>query len=282
MRTQRRMGSHRPPDPNISSPLYQRILQFQALSSLRQQGTDVRKFALRLSGAAEGLGYNDAALKDLFKSALEEPLNWRRMRGLEHLTFGQFVEFLEAVAEPDPVQEPRESAPEPAPVREPRESAPEPAPVREPTESATKPAPVQKPSESAPGPAPLKWWFSTPPWWPPALLAPPWPPALPAPPWHPCPPLSPGPLPLHGHHRSPWSASGPPPPRHFLVLMCGASRIRSLKGWLCHGLAGVPWLVTRCLCVFVWAHSLLHVVGAMCSPVYCLTPPLLLSHYCFS
>ncbi len=99
----------------FSSPLYQRILQFQALSSLRQQGTDVRKFALRFSGAAESLGYNDAALKDLFKSALEEPLNWRRMRGLEHLTFGQFVEFLEAVAEPDPVREPRESAPEPAP-----------------------------------------------------------------------------------------------------------------------------------------------------------------------
>ncbi len=59
MRTQRRMGSHQPPASNISSPLYQRILQFQALSSIRQQGTDVR--------AAEGLGYNDAALKDLFK-----------------------------------------------------------------------------------------------------------------------------------------------------------------------------------------------------------------------
>ncbi len=75
MRTQRRMGSHRPPAPNVSSPLYQRILQFQALSSLRQQGTDVRKFDLRFSGAAEGLGYNDAVLKDLFNSALEEPLD---------------------------------------------------------------------------------------------------------------------------------------------------------------------------------------------------------------
>ncbi len=30
------------------------------------------------------------------------------------------------------------------------------------------------------------------------------------------------------------------------------------------------------------AHGLLYVVGAMCSPVYCLTPPFLLSHYCFS
>ncbi len=69
------MGSTRPPAPNVSSILYQRILQFQALSSLRQQGTDVRKFTLRFSGTAEGLGYNDAALVDLFNSALEEPLN---------------------------------------------------------------------------------------------------------------------------------------------------------------------------------------------------------------
>ncbi len=106
MRTQWRMGSHHPPAPNFSSPLYQRILQFQALSSLRQQGTNLRKFALRFSGAAEGLGYNDAALKDLFNNALEEPLNWWRMRGLEHLTFGEFVEFLEAVPEPAPFREP--------------------------------------------------------------------------------------------------------------------------------------------------------------------------------
>ncbi len=125
MRTQRRMGSHHPPAPNVSSPLYQCILQFQALSSLRQQCTDVRKFALRFNGAAEGLGYNDAALKDLFNSALEEPLNWWRTRGLEHLTFGEFLEFLEAVPEPAPFREPTESAPEPAPFRDPTESAPE-------------------------------------------------------------------------------------------------------------------------------------------------------------
>ncbi len=95
-RTQRRMGSHRPPAPNVRSPLYQRILQFQALISLGQQGIDVRKFALRFSGAVEGLGYNDAALKDLLNSALEEPPNWWRMRGLEHLIFGEFVDFLES------------------------------------------------------------------------------------------------------------------------------------------------------------------------------------------
>ncbi len=41
-----------------------------------------------------GLGYNEAALKDLFNSALDEPLSWWRMRGQNHLTFGEFVEFL--------------------------------------------------------------------------------------------------------------------------------------------------------------------------------------------
>ncbi len=49
MKTHRRMGSHHPPASKVSSPLYQRIHQFQALSSLRQQGTDVKKFALRTS-----------------------------------------------------------------------------------------------------------------------------------------------------------------------------------------------------------------------------------------
>ncbi len=45
-------------------------------------------------GAAEGFGYNEAALKDLFNSALDEPLSCWRMRGQDHLTFGEFVEFL--------------------------------------------------------------------------------------------------------------------------------------------------------------------------------------------
>ncbi len=54
----------------------------------------MRKFALEFSGAAEGLGYNEAALKDLFNSALDELLSWWKMRGQDHLTFGEFVEFL--------------------------------------------------------------------------------------------------------------------------------------------------------------------------------------------
>ncbi len=48
---------------------------------------------MEFSGAAEGLGYNEAALKDLFNSALDEPLSWWRMRGQNHLTFEEFVEF---------------------------------------------------------------------------------------------------------------------------------------------------------------------------------------------
>ncbi len=94
MRTQQKKGLCRPPHTTFSSPLYQRILQFETLSSCRQQGTDVRKFALEFSGAAEGLGYNEAALKDLFNSALDELLSWWKMRGQDHLTFGEFVEFL--------------------------------------------------------------------------------------------------------------------------------------------------------------------------------------------
>ncbi len=54
----------------------------------------MRRFALEFSGAAEGLGFNEAALKDLFNSALDEPLNWWRMRGLDHLTFVGFIDFI--------------------------------------------------------------------------------------------------------------------------------------------------------------------------------------------
>ncbi len=88
MRTLQRKGLCRPPPATISSPLYQCILQFEALSSCHQQGNDVRKFAVEFSGAADGLRYNEAALKDLFNSALDE-----RMRGQDHLTFGEFGVF---------------------------------------------------------------------------------------------------------------------------------------------------------------------------------------------
>ncbi len=49
---------------------------------------------------------------------------------------------------------------------------------------------------------------------------------------------------------------------------------------ICHGRAGVPGLATRCLCVLsTW---LVVFCGAICSSVYCLSPPILLPHHCFS
>ncbi len=56
----------------------------------------------------------------------------------------------------------------------------------------------------------------------------------PAPPWHLCVPIASWPTSLLDI---------------FLFSVCGASGIRSLKGGLCHGPAGVPRLATRCLCV---------------------------------
>ncbi len=137
-RTQRRKGLHQPsPASTLSSPLYECILQFRALRCLRQQGTDVRTFAQRFSDAAEGLGFNHAALKDMFNSVLDEPLSWWRMRGLDHLPFGEFVGFLarspatEAGAPPVAVEEAiqelavdQEAVPEPVPVQEPTEPIP--------------------------------------------------------------------------------------------------------------------------------------------------------------
>ncbi len=64
----------------------------------------------------------------------------------------------------------------------------------------------------------------------------------------------------------------------FLFSVCGASGIRSLKGGLCHGPAGVPRLATRCLCV----EHMTCLFGAMCSHVDCLSPPILLLNHCFS
>ncbi len=42
----------------------------------------------------EGLEYNDAALKNLFSYALDEPISTWRRNGTEHLSFGAFVDFL--------------------------------------------------------------------------------------------------------------------------------------------------------------------------------------------
>ncbi len=162
-RAQRRKGLHHPPPAStLSSPLYERILQFRTLSCLRQQGTEVRTFAQRFSVAAEGLGFNHAALKDMFNSVLDEPLNWWRMRGLDHLSFGEFVGFLarspakEAGALPvaaddaaaPPVAVDGAAAPPVEAVQElavGQEAVTEPVPVQEPTE----PAPVEAEEDAA-------------------------------------------------------------------------------------------------------------------------------------
>ncbi len=68
----------------------------------------------------------------------------------------------------------------------------------------------------------------------------------------------------------------------LVQILCNEQFFVTVYFKLCHGLAGVPGWATRCHCLFVCAHGLLFVVGAMCPPIYCLTPPSLLSHYCFS
>ncbi len=66
----------------------------------------------------------------------------------------------------------------------------------------------------------------------------------------------------------------------FLFSVCGASGIRSLKG------GGYVTVLLVCpgwppdVSVF-WAHGLLF-IGAMCSHVDCLSPPILLLNHCFS
>ncbi len=209
-RTQRRKGLYQPsPASTLSSPLYEGILQFRALRCLRQQGTDVRTFAQRFSDTAEGLGFNHAALKDMFNSVLDEPLSWWRMRGLDHLPFWEFVGFLtrspatEAGAPPVAVVEavPELSAGQEA-VPEPLQRLALPAPLQRlalpappkrlalpvPPRLLVLPAPLKCLALQAPPRLPV---LPGPPWQPVKLLAPPWPPdrlepawsVPPAPPW---------------------------------------------------------------------------------------------------
>ncbi len=134
----------------------------------------------------------------------------------------------------NPVREPSESAPEPAPVREPSEPVQvrepsETAQVREPRESAPEPALVREPREPAPvwGPTEFASAPHAPPWRASALHAPPWRASA-----------------LHVVPHGPGLPSRPL--EHlwatslldflFSVLDWGASGIRSIKGWFCHGL----------------------------------------------
>lgn len=203
MRTQWKKGLRHPPVSSHSSPLYKCILQIKALSSLRQQGTDLRESAIEFSGAAKGLGFNDAALKDLFNHALDEPLNWWQMRGLDHLTFGEFVDFLDwhgnppGAAPPEPFEDaaaPPEALPlmpvKQAPLLMPALPAlPQRLALPAPPKLPVLPAPSMLPALSAP---PQCFVQPAPPLMPTllalpqclALLATPLMPALPAPPQH--------------------------------------------------------------------------------------------------
>ncbi len=83
------------------------MLQVASLSSLHQQGTDLREFAREFKSAAEGLNYNDGALNDLLNCALDEPSSMEGMLIMEHLSFGAFVDFLahrERQLVPHPIQ----------------------------------------------------------------------------------------------------------------------------------------------------------------------------------
>jgi len=91
MRIQRNKDLSQPPASPVSCPQYERILRFTALTSLDSG------LALRFNVEAGGLGVNDASLNDLFNYALEKPINFWRMRGLEHLTFEEFISVLTPV-----------------------------------------------------------------------------------------------------------------------------------------------------------------------------------------
>ncbi len=75
MRTQQRRGLDHPPPATISSPLYQRILQFEALSSCHQQGNDVRRFAVEFSGGGWG-GWTTSHLGNLLRLWHVPQLRW--------------------------------------------------------------------------------------------------------------------------------------------------------------------------------------------------------------
>ncbi len=255
------------------------------LFNIRQGDGKIEEYARHFLGVVRRSATEKTCLMVNFWGGLAEPFKSRMTYWVPDESLEDYINLamnlcglalrVELAVQPAPVQEPTESAPEPAPFREPTESAPEPALFREPMESAPEPAPFREPTESTPFREPtesasfreptestqetahLNWWFSAPPWWHPALLAPPWPLALPAPPWHPVclflqalfhstgPPL----LPQIRLRPTP-----PPPPRICSVFVCGASGIRSLGGGGGGGggewcPAGVPWLATRCLCM---------------------------------
>ncbi len=209
-----------------------------------------------------------------------------------------FREPTECAPEPAPFREPTECAPEPAPFREPTQSAPEPAPFREPTQSAPEPAPFREPTQtplqsplrsgsphrlrsrvrSSPGADGVRSRVRSVPGAH-AVCSVPGAHAVRSVPGarsglgthRARSRASPTLAPLCAHCSRPSSTPRAWPtslPDIFLFSLCGASGIRSLKGGLCHGPAGVPRLATRCLCLEHMACCLL----VPCAPMSIVCP----------
>ncbi len=170
----------------LSSPLYQRMLQFNAFSSLLQRGVGLSEFAME------------------FRNAAEWPISHCRMMGCEHSSFEGFVKYLVCSGRQKHSQRMATSPESPAIMVSTAESSAiidttlvflgimdvphevkrvspgcwklvsslaDPQlisdraagispivynPVREPSESTPEPAPVREPSESTPEPAPVR------------------------------------------------------------------------------------------------------------------------------
>ncbi|XP_026054841.1 uncharacterized protein LOC113040850 [Carassius auratus] len=73
----------------------ERRVKYLRLTALRQDGNEVGALAQVFWSLAEGMGYNDAALKDHFNGGLDDPVPEEEMAQLEMLEFWEFVRYLQ-------------------------------------------------------------------------------------------------------------------------------------------------------------------------------------------
>ena len=74
--------------------MQERLARHCSLTALRQDGLGVGGFAQMFWTWSRGLDYNDAALKDIFNSCLDDPLPAWEMDSLRVLDFWGFVSYL--------------------------------------------------------------------------------------------------------------------------------------------------------------------------------------------
>ncbi|XP_067274582.1 microtubule-actin cross-linking factor 1, isoforms 6/7-like [Pseudorasbora parva] len=74
--------------------LRERVARHRCLSALRQEGLGIGGFAQFFWTMAVGLDYNDAALKDIFNTCLDDPLPAWEMDSLRSLDFWGFSRYL--------------------------------------------------------------------------------------------------------------------------------------------------------------------------------------------